>query len=110
MSGFQCIPRGLPVCRRHISDLQAATSAGVSLKVLVSTGYGQSIVGRPASLETTSEVELISTKDCSMESSTQPTILASILPFYYIQNLSSAVSFIIGLSSKEGKRTSNTKL
>lgn len=68
-----------------ITDLQAATSAKVPFKILVSTGYGGSIMERdaPATPEMTEPVD---------ERSSIP---GSIVPFYFTRNLASAVSFVL---------------
>lgn len=69
-----------------ITDLQAAQSAGVERRILVSTGYGQSIVGKDAFIKGVERIEGVD--DC------QSSIPESILPFFYTKNLATAVSFL----------------
>ena len=66
-----------------INDLLAAQTAGVQTRVLVSTGYGQSIMGfRPE------PNQLLLLKDTNDNNLSVP---SPILPFYYVENLASAV-------------------
>jgi histidinol phosphatase-like enzyme len=68
-----------------ITDLEAATAAEIPLKVLVSTGYGRSIIGRGA-------------QECAeiIERSSFP---APITPFYYTINLASAVDLLLSMET-----------
>jgi histidinol phosphatase-like enzyme len=83
---FNVSPRDCVFIGDTFTDLQAATSAKVPFKVLVSTGYGKSIIGRDAPLD---GAEIIT--HLSQGSSTPH----SIPPFYFARNLASAVSFLL---------------
>lgn len=83
-----------------LTDLQAAARAGVSLRILVETGYGCGIMkGEQAPdvdgtvkvvNENESNVELVTTDNCANDLSKQ-----SIFPFLYAKNFCSAVEWIL---------------
>ena len=89
-----------------ISDLEAAASAGVPWRILVSTGYGRSIVGRPPlsdGLPRGEEEGVVQVEEDKidvgdvlastvLQSSAVP---KSIFPFDYTTNLDTAVSLIL---------------
>jgi D-glycero-D-manno-heptose 1,7-bisphosphate phosphatase len=121
MEEFNASPDECVFVGDTISDLVAATRAQVPLKILVSTGYGRSIMGRDVLEESKTEncgddsgriVELIqSLADCggSGQSNSNASdgggedlpIPESIFPFYYTKNLASAVSFMVSLQQDE---------
>lgn len=74
-----------------VTDLQASASAEISFKILVSTGYGRSVMERDVKggIE-----ELI---DTANDKSTIPSF---VLPFHYVRNLESAVSFLLSNNSE----------
>ncbi len=82
---FRVAPQDCVFVGDTITDLQAATSANVASKILVSTGYGRSIMKRDAPVDQTLKIE------CSNDI---PSIPKPVLPFYYTKNLSTAVSFL----------------
>jgi D-glycero-D-manno-heptose 1,7-bisphosphate phosphatase len=72
----------------NLTDLQAASAAEVPLRILVATGYGAGIMGREASL-TSDSAEYVT------EVAPLSSFPESILPFYYVKNLASAVDFLM---------------
>ena len=68
-----------------LTDLQAATAGGVSLKILVQTGYGFGLMDQE---EATLPPRLVT--------STANEELNSVTPFVYAQNLDQAVSWLLG--------------
>jgi histidinol phosphatase-like enzyme len=72
----------------NLTDLQAASEAKVPLRILVATGYGAGIMGREAS-STADDAEYIT------EVASSSSFPESILPFYYVKNLASAVDFLM---------------
>ena len=83
-----------------ISDLMAAHSAGIGVRVLVSTGYGKNIMGGRSVHEC--GVELIDGSNDYNGNGNDGNygipvgIPRYVLPFYYVENLKTAVTWIIG--------------
>jgi D-glycero-D-manno-heptose 1,7-bisphosphate phosphatase len=83
---FEMAPSDCVFVGDTITDLQAAELANVKRKILVSTGYGQSIVGRSAQEKDAESIETVN--DCGSN------IPVTLLPFHYTMNLSTAVTFL----------------
>jgi histidinol phosphatase-like enzyme len=89
-----------------VSDLEAAASACISRRILVSTGYGHSIIGRPPRPPSAMDesdgvlcklIENITAQHLDNIVSPQLQLApTSIFPFDYALDLDKAVSYIVG--------------
>lgn len=69
-----------------LTDLQAATAAGIPIRILVSTGYG---LGLMENMQASVPPETIEAKDISASE------LSKVAPFIYARNLAEAVNWIL---------------
>lgn len=70
-----------------LTDMMAAKTGGVDLRVLVQTGYGRGLMGRSAGTIPSKITELTDEMNAD---------LAQVLPFVYAENLSVAVDWLLG--------------
>eukprot|EP00521_Asterionellopsis_glacialis_P002764 CAMPEP_0195247438 /NCGR_PEP_ID=MMETSP0706-20130129/973_1 /TAXON_ID=33640 /ORGANISM="Asterionellopsis glacialis, Strain CCMP134" /LENGTH=124 /DNA_ID=CAMNT_0040298955 /DNA_START=1 /DNA_END=375 /DNA_ORIENTATION=- len=83
-----------------LRDLEAATRGGVPLRFLVSTGYGLSIMkDHVPSAPNVNEAILVDTKTFERKG-TENEVLSSVMPFYYVKNLASAVEYVLSTLEK----------
>ena len=66
-----------------LTDMQAATTAGVPLRILVSTGYGLGLMDQ---VDATFPPTLVTKTDSDLK---------SVTPFVYAKNLDQAVSWLL---------------
>ena len=69
-----------------LTDLQAATAAGIPIRILVSTGYGRGLMGN---MHASNPPKTIEAKDISSSE------LSKVAPFIYARNLADAVNWIL---------------
>lgn len=93
---FQINPSESLMIGDKLGDLKAAASAGVACRILVETGYGRGIMGRPGPSNYASVDQVKCCSEYDSEENNDPIEM----PFYYARNLDNAVSWLIESISK----------
>ena len=102
-----CVGKNVFFVGDTLTDLEAASRAGVPTRILVETGYGRGIMGGEEAPDVDGKVKIVNGEESNIEATTTAnpsdddnvSSKPSILPFLYAKNFCSAVEWILKSSS-----------